>query len=125
MSNFYMSEATKNILLYGGIGVGVLVFIIILFLIIKLVLGKKGTKVVVDVEFMNTLIETLGGLDNISSVEVDNSRLKLTVVNREFVKLATIQTMAQNGVFVTGNTIKVLFKEDSIKIKRYIEQLKR
>ena len=54
-----------------------------------------------------------GGLDNISSVEVDNSRLKVTVLDLDLVNLRVLKELSQSGVFVTGNVIKTLYKYDS------------
>jgi phosphotransferase system IIB component len=83
---------------------------------------KNNTpKIKVDDEFITNLIGLYGGNSNISSVVVDNGRLNITVNDLENVNLNGIKEIATNGVFVTGSTVKTLFRLDSELIKKAIE----
>ncbi len=83
---------------------------------------KNNTpKIKVDDEFITNLIGLYGGNSNISSVVVDNGRLNITVNDLENVNLNGLKEIATNGVFVTGSTVKTLFRLDSELIKKAIE----
>ena len=108
---------------YAGVA-GILVLILIIILIILLKAKKpKQKRIKVDDEFINNLIDLLGGIKNIEDVKVDNGRLKLAVLDLEKVNLNGIKEIATSGVFVTGNNIKTLFKLDSQLIKSRIEKM--
>lgn len=104
------------------IGLGVLVLFLIglaLFLIRK---RRKPKGVKVNNEFIDTLISYYGGINNINSVEVENSRLKIEVVDLDNVNLESIKENSSSGVFVTGNIIKTLYKLSSDQIKKSLDQ---
>ncbi|UKI49386.1 MAG: PTS transporter subunit EIIB [Clostridium sp.] len=65
----------------------------------------------------------LGGIDNLIGVGVENSRLKLSVKDLSLVDLNKIKEFSDKGVFVTGNTIKTLFKFESEKIAYELKKL--
>ena len=90
--------------------------------VIVVILAKKPKRIKVDDEFINNLVGLLGEITNISKVDVDNGRLKITVKDLDIVNLEGIKDIASAGVFVTGNIIKVLFKLDSQIIKKAIER---
>ena len=90
--------------------------------VIVVILAKKPKRIKVDDEFINNLVGLFGGIANISKVDVDNGRLKITVKDLDVVNLNGIKDIASAGVFVTGNIIKVLFKLDSQIIKKAIER---
>ncbi len=90
--------------------------------VIVVILAKKPKRIKVDDEFISNLVGLLGEVGNISKVDVDNGRLKITVKDLDIVNLEGIKEIASAGVFVTGNIIKVLFKLDSQIIKKAIER---
>lgn len=104
-------------------GIGVIVIgIITLVVILSLRKGKNKPKhIKVDDEFIDNLLNLLGGKDNIEDVTVDNGRLKFKVINLDPVDLNGIKAIATSGVFVTGNIIKTLFKLDSQIIKKALD----
>ena len=105
----------------------ILPYLLLAVLIVTTLLFFKGLKSEIhDMdynEFINNLIDLLGGIKNIEDVKVDNGRLKLAVLDLEKVNLNGIKEIATSGVFVTGNNIKTLFKLDSQLIKSRIEKM--
>lgn len=99
--------------------------ILVLLLVVAFIIFKKkknpNSKIKVDDEFINNLIGYLGEIKNVNNVNVDNGRLKIEVNDLDMVKLDEIKSLALNGVFVTGNVIKILFKYDSNTIKKAID----
>ena len=106
---------------YILIGLGALLFI---FLIIFVLLKKKKPKLKIDNEFINELILNYGGIENITSTQVDNGRLKITVSDLNKVDLNRVKALSNGGVFVTGNIIKTLYRLDSIIIKNAIDNMR-
>ncbi len=101
-----------------------LVVLVILLLILALFLIKKKRKpkgVKVNNEFIDLLVENYGGINNITNVEIENSRLKITVDDLDLVKLDNLKEQAESGIFVTGNTVKTLYKLSSEQIKNALE----
>ena len=106
---------------YIIIGVAILVLLLVVAFIIFKKKKNPNSKIKVDDEFINNLIGYLGEIKNVNNVNVDNGRLKIEVNDLDIVKLDEIKSLALNGVFVTGNVIKILFKYDSNTIKKAID----
>lgn len=102
-----------------GVVLGVLLLVgaILLF-----VLKSKKKNVRVDDVFITNLLESLGGIENIQAVNVDNGRLKFQVYDLEIVLLEELKKLSTAGVFVTGKSIKMLFQYDSYTIQKAIEK---
>ena len=79
--------------------------------------NEEGECVCID-----SLITNYGGLENIKGVEIENSRLKIEVDDLDIVNLESIKSNTTAGVFVTGNTVKTLYKLSSEEIKRSLDQ---
>lgn len=106
------------------IGIGAVLVIVAVILVILLAKRKKKpTRIIVDEEFINNLVTSLGGKENIVSVNVDNARLKIEVSDLDKADLNAIKATAESGVFVTGNIIKTLFKFDSMTIKKALDSV--
>ena len=95
---------------------------IVVAIVLKINKKKKSNKpkIKVDDEFITNLIELYGGSSNIVDVVVDNGRLNITISDLDKANLNGIKEIATNGVFVTGSTIKTLFRLDSELIKKAI-----
>ncbi len=105
--------------------IGIIVFAIIIGLTVLLYNRKKetnGKRINVDEKFIDELINLYGGSTNIKSVEVENSRLKVTVLDIYSVNLEGLKGLSSSGVFITSQTIKTLYKFDSELIKKSIEE---
>lgn len=119
---FAMLTGIDTFLITGGILLGVLVIVFILLLVLSKK-KNKNPKVIINQEFLNDLIRKLGTKENINKISVENQKLIVDVKNLDLVKLDEIKEMANSGVFVTGTTIKTLFKYDSALLKREIDRL--
>ncbi len=104
----------------------ILVVIISLGVVIAL-LKKKKKKVVtqnIDQEYINNIVTYLGGKDNIQDINVDQTKLKITVLNLKIVALDSLKELTSTGVFVSGNNIKILFKYESTVLKVALDKYK-
>ena len=81
---------------------------------------NKGPKI--DENFINNIIVLYGNKENISKVSTDNGRLKIEVNDLDKVELEKLKEISTNGVFVTGSTVKTLFRHDSELIKKELEK---
>lgn len=101
----------------------VIVLVLLLAIIIPIIIKKKNKDHVrVDDDFMNEIISSLGGAENIKEVSVDNARLKVGVGDLSLVRAESLHKMSEKGVFITGNNVKMMFKYDSNQIKKEIEK---
>ena len=108
----------------GLIAGGIVIILFVLFLLFVLLKNKnKKPKIKINEEFINTLIGYFGGIDNIKSVTTENGgRLSITVDDLDTLNTDGIKSLAASGVFITGNTVKTLYREDSATIKTEIEK---
>ena len=104
------------------VSLAILVLILLIAAIILIKLKKKPNAIKVNSEFIDSLITSYGGLANIKGVEIENSRLKIEVDDLDIVNLESIKSNTTAGVFVTGNTVKTLYKLSSEEIKRSLDQ---
>ena len=93
------------------------VLIIISLIIVKL--RKKDFSLEI-----NKLIQCLGGKDNILDVEVNMSRLKVTLKDMEIVDKDGIQKLGARGIVEVDNQLKIIFGANSKELKKYIVDLK-
>ena len=75
--------------------------------------AKKSEHVIVDEAFVSGLLLALGGLSNIENVSVDNGRVKFLVSDLDLLITDELQKLSTSGVFITGKSVKLLFKYDS------------
>ena len=111
------------------LGLGIILGVaVILFVIFYFVSGfrkkeaKPGERVVVDEEFITTMLHGLGELNNINGVSVDNGRVKFSVKDLELLVTDELKALSSSGVFITGNNVKLLFKYDSNTIVSALEE---
>ena len=111
------------------LGLGIILGVaVILFVIFYFVSGfrkkeaKPGERVVVDEEFITTMLHGLGELNNINSVSVDNGRVNFSVKDLELLVADELKALSSSGVFITGNNVKLLFKYDSNTIVSALEE---
>ena len=72
----------------------------------------------------NKLVEYLGGIKNITNMEVNISRFKVTVKDTSKVNKEKIQKLGAKGIVEIDNTLKIIFQDDAKKLKKCIEDLK-
>lgn len=111
------------------LGLGIILGVaVILFVIFYFVSGfrkkeaKQTERVVVDEEFISSMLHGLGELNNINSVSVDNGRVKFSVKDLELLVADELKALSSSGVFITGNNVKLLFKYDSNTIVSALEE---
>lgn len=103
--------------------VSVLVLIGVILLIVKLTKKEKGQKV--DSLFMEEVITSLGGIDNILNYSVENARVKFELNNISLIDQTKIMKLSPKGAFITGNNVKTLFKYESKEIVKNLDKLKK
>lgn len=92
---------------------------ILLFFILKN--RKNNKKIVIDDAYIDELIKAFGGINNISDVSTENGgRVAIKVKDLDMLNVEDIKGLATSGVFITGYTVKTLFREDSQTVKNAI-----
>lgn len=96
--------------------------ILVILILISLVVVKLRKK---DFSLeINKLIQCLGGKDNIIDVEVNMSRLKVTLKDMSIVDKDGIQKLGARGIVEVDNQLKIIFGANSKELKKYIVDLK-
>ena len=97
-------------------------FIILVVLIILAAVIIKASKPDFKYE-ANKLVEYLGGIKNITNMEVSVSRFKVTLKDTSKVNKEGIQKLGARGIVEIDNTLKIIFQDNAKKLKKCIEQL--
>ena len=98
------------------------VIIIVLLLIIAIAIANSRRK---DFKIeANKLVEYLGGKDNIIKYECNLSRFVVNVNDVSLVNKEAIQKMGAKGIVEIENQLKIIFGDDAIQLKKYIDELK-
>lgn len=104
-------------ILYGSIVLGAAILIsIVLYLTCGLRSKrekKDKDKIIVDDTFISSLLVSLGGIENIKNVSIDNGRVKFVVEDLELLNQEIIKQISTSGAFISGKNVKLLFKYDS------------
>lgn len=109
---------TETWILYIGIILFAILLLAVIFYLTCGLRSKRENKnkvehIIVDTIFMESLISGLGDLSNISTVSIDNGRLKFKVNDLDLLNTNKLKELSTSGVFITGNNVKLLFKYDS------------
>ena len=70
----------------------------------------------------NKLVEYLGGIKNITNMEVSVSRFKVTLKDVSKADKEGIQKLGAKGIVEIDNTLKIIFEDDAKKLKKCIEE---
>ncbi|MEG0798874.1 MAG: PTS transporter subunit EIIB [Bacilli bacterium] len=97
----------------------IIIIVLIIVSIVILRINKKDFSIE-----LNKLIQYLGGKDNIINVEVNMSRVKVTLKDISIVNKEGIQKLGAKGIVEIDNQLKILFGSDSKKLKKYLIDLK-
>ena len=98
------------------------ILIAFVLLIISLVIVKLNKKNF-NME-INKLVQYLGGKDNILDIEVNMSRLKVTLKDVSIVDKNAVEKLGAKGIVEIDNQLKIIFGSDAIKLKKYISDMK-
>ena len=97
----------------------IIAFILIIISLIIVKLNKKNFNMEI-----NKLVQYLGGKDNILDTEVNMSRLKVTLKDVSIVDKNAIEKLGAKGIVEIDNQLKIIFRADAIKLKKYISDMK-
>jgi len=97
----------------------VIVLILLLISLIVIKMHKKDFHIEI-----NKLIQHLGGKENIIDVQVNLSRLKVTLKDISIVNKEGIQKLGAKGIVEIDNQLKILFGPNSKQLKKYMADLK-
>ena len=97
------------------------VLILVILIVISLVIVKIR-KEDFHIE-INKLIQYLGGKDNIIDVQMNLSRLKVTVKDTTLVNKEGIQKLGAKGIVEIDNQLKIIFGKDAKTLKKYISEI--
>ena len=86
-------------------------------------LKRRTPKIRINQEFMQQLLTALGSIDNVIDAKTMNGRVILEVEDIEKVTSDTLKELSTKGVFITNQTIKMLFPYDSETISKEIKNL--
>ncbi|MDE6656390.1 MAG: hypothetical protein K2J85_05300 [Anaeroplasmataceae bacterium] len=87
--------------------------VVLMCFILVILLKKKQPKIKVNEEFISHLVEALGKRNNIIDVKTINGRVHFEVEDLDVVDLEELKKQSTAGVFITNQTIKMLFNYDS------------
>lgn len=88
---------------------------------IKMASKYKKNNVYIDEGLRTSLLEAFGNQDNISQVEVEMSRLTVTVKDIELVNAENLKSLGANGVLLVGNKVKCSFGEKAEEISKLLK----
>ena len=97
----------------------IIVVVLILIALVVIKASKPGFKYE-----SNKLVEYLGGIKNITNMEVSMSRFKVTLKDTSKVDKDGIIKLGAKGIVEIDNTMKIILKDDAKKLKKYIDELK-
>ncbi len=97
----------------------IIVVVLILIALVVIKASKPGFKYEA-----NKLVEYLGGIKNITNMEVSMSRFKVTLKDTSKVDKDGIIKLGAKGIVEIDNTMKIILKDDAKKLKKYIDELK-
>ncbi len=98
------------------------IIILAILIIISLIVIKVKRK---DFSIeINKLIQYLGGKENIIDVEVNFSRLKVTLKDVDIVDKDGIQKLGAKGIVEIDNQLKIILGPNAKQLKKYIVDLK-
>ena len=98
------------------------ILILAILIIISLIVIKMNKK---DFHIeINKLIQYLGGQENIEDVQINLSRLKVTVKDVNLVNKEGIQKLGAKGIVEIDNQLKIILGPNSNQLKKYMSDLK-
>ena len=110
------------ILPYIAIAFVVVAIVVVLFIAYK----YKTTKVKpISNEAVDYILAHLGGIENIVNADVDGNRIRIQVVQVSRCDLSAIKGLGALGIFVTGNTVKMMFPFDAMSLIDTIQASKK
>jgi phosphotransferase system IIB component len=114
----YLAETT--IQTYIFIALGVIAFLSLIFIFLKLT-RKKGSIYPVDDIFLNNIYLALGKKENIKSIDIKQQRLQIEVANIKAINQDLLK-QANTPAFLSGKKITLLIKNNSKQVFNYLNE---
>lgn len=108
---------------YLWVALGIAIFIGA-YLAYRLLFSKKARLPELTQEEINAYLATLGGIDNIKSVQHDGSRLRFEVKNLKLCDYQGLKNLGAAGIFVSGQQVKFMLKDKAQALKAGIDSIK-
>jgi phosphotransferase system IIB component len=105
---------------YILIAVGVILFLTLIFIILKLT-RKKGNIIPVDETFLNNIYLSLGKKENIKSLDLKQQRLQVEVANIKNIDQVLLKE-TNTPAFLTGKKITLLIKNNTKEVFNYLNE---
>jgi phosphotransferase system IIB component len=118
----YTGDITTLFNQYWWILVIILIIGLVLFFSFKQSKPKKRVIQPIEDEKIIEFIRCYGGLDNIESAELDGKRLKIKVKDIDKVDIEEFKTLGATGIFITGQTVKMVLPYDMEKLVNKINE---
>ena len=101
---------------------GYYLIILAILILVSLIVIKMNRK---DFHIeINKLIQYLGGKENIEDVQINISRLKVTVKDVSIGNKESIQKLGAKGIVEIDNQLKIILGPNSKQLKKYMSDLK-
>ena len=118
----YTGDITTLFNQYWWILVVILFIGFVLFFTFKQSKPKKRVIQPIEDEKIIAFISCYGGLDNIESAELDGKRLKIKIKDIDKVDIEKLKTLGATGIFITGQTVKMVLPYDMEKLVNKINE---
>jgi len=108
-----------------GVLIAIIAAVVVVILLIALLIFlkvNKNDKLEINDEYIDELVKAFGGASNIKGVKTENGgRVAVEVNDLELLNNDKIKELATSGVFITGNIVKTLYREDSQLVVKAME----
>ena len=97
-----------------------------LFRLIKTKMQKTNAQdntVTIDDEFINQLLDALGGIENITEASSEVSRVKITLKSSVEIDVQKIEALNLSGIFVTGESVQINLGDKSNTVANTIHKM--
>lgn len=121
---FYSNSALTEFILTNLWWIIILV-VLILSIVIWLSLRNQKTHKSVSMaqEVIDKIIQDLGGISNINAASIEGARLSFKVKSTKSTDLNAIKATGALGIFVSGQTIKMIFPYDAQALIETVNQM--
>lgn len=87
----------------------VILFIVAVIIIVRIALLKPQKKGEVDGTYLiDEILRNLGGIENLTDINLDGSRLKFSLKEIELANLQAFKEIGATGVFISGKNVKMV-----------------
>jgi phosphotransferase system IIB component len=118
----YTGDITTLFNQYWWVLILILIIALVLFFTFKPSKPKKRIIQPIEDEKIIEFIRCYGGLDNIENAELDGKRLKIKIKDMEKVDIEEFKSLGATGIFITGQTVKMVLPYDMEKLVNKINE---